>query len=191
MIESKWYELNIELKGIKPRIWRSFAVDCNITLPNLHKVIQTIMGWSNSHLHQFLKSDIIFSLPDEEGFIDSINYLNIRLLEVLKKVGDNIIYEYDFGDGWEHELRLIKIRDDIDSKHPFCINGERNCPPEDCGGAPGYKELLKSLKNPNKNDYKEIIEWIGYDYHPEIFNINKINKLLKKKDYGCIVLDYY
>ena len=103
MIEGKWYELNIELKDIKPRIWRSFLVDSDITLPNLHKVIQTIMGWSNSHLHQFVKDDIIFSLPDEEGFMDSINYTNIRLCEVLKTVGDSIIYEYDFGDDWEHD----------------------------------------------------------------------------------------
>ena len=79
MSDTKWYELNIELKDIKPRVWRSFTVDSNITLSNLHKVIQTIMGWSNSHLHQFIKNDIIFSLPDEEGFIDSIDYRNIRL----------------------------------------------------------------------------------------------------------------
>ncbi len=189
MIESKWYELNIELKDIKPRIWRSFLVDSDITLPKLHKVIQTIMGWSNSHLHQFVKDDIIFSLPDEEGFMESINYINIRLCEVLKTVGDSIIYEYDFGDDWEHELKLIKKRDDIDSKHPLCINGERNCPPEDCGGVPGYEDLLKALKNPNKKNYKEIIEWIGDSYDPEIFDIQNINKLLKKKDFGCIDLD--
>ncbi|HSW62151.1 MAG TPA: plasmid pRiA4b ORF-3 family protein [Dissulfurispiraceae bacterium] len=189
MNENKWYEIKIELKDIKPIIWRSFVVDSNILLPDFHKIIQTIMGWTNSHLHQFSKNDIIFSEPDEEGFIESINYKKIRLCEILKTEGDSIIYEYDFGDGWEHDIQLIKIKTDIESKYPLCIGGERCCPPEDCGGPPGYEDLLKVLKNPNKKEYKEMIEWIGYNFDSEKIDITGINKKLKKNDFGCIDLD--
>ncbi len=181
MSSNKWYELKIELNGVKPSIWRTFVSDSNVLLPDLHKMIQIIMGWTNSHLHQFIKDGVIFSGLGEESFIRSVNYNKIKLCEVLKTEGDSIIYEYDFGDGWEHKLQLVKIRNDIESKDPECISGERSCPPEDCGGVPGYEEILKALKNPKKKKYKGIIEWVGCDYDPDYLDIPEINERLKKK----------
>ena len=186
----KWYQLKISLNNIKPPIWRRVIVDSNITLPNLHKIIQTVMGWTNSHLHQFVKDDKYYSAPDKESFMEYIDYRKIKLNQILTKEKQNFIYEYDFGDGWEHKIILEKILDTYNQKKPICIEGERNCPPEDCGGAFGYEDLLKIISDPNNDGYEEMNEWLGSEFDPEYFDLKVVNELLKKKDYGCITLYY-
>ena len=108
---------------------------------------------------------------------------------ILKTEGDSINYVYDYGDNWEHEIKLLKIKTDIKFKKPICIAGERSCPPDDCGGVSGFEGLLKILKNPQKQEYKEMMEWIGYKYNPENIDIDSINKKLKRKDFGCTQID--
>jgi len=186
---NNYFQLKITLNYIKPAIWRRFIIDSNIKLPDLHKVIQTVMGWTNSHLHQFINDDKFYSEPDEDSFTENIDYRKIKLSHILFKEKQSIIYEYDFGDGWEHEIVLEKILSDHKYKYPICIDGERNCPPDDCGGPGGYENLLEIISNPKKKEYDEMIDWLGGDYDPDFINIEEINEMLKEKDYGCITLD--
>jgi len=89
-------------------IWRRIQVDANTLLTDLHKIIQSSMGWTNSHLHQFKKSGILFALPSEDDFEEPeiIDYRGIRICALLRDLKDRIIYEYDFGDCWEHDIVL-------------------------------------------------------------------------------------
>jgi hypothetical protein len=147
------------------------------------------MGWTNSHLHQFRVANLIYSRPDEEPFMPSIDYADVQLRTILNNDNKEILYDYDFGDDWEHSITLKKILDVPPKQIPICISGKRNCPPEDSGGPFGYKELLRILKNPNHKEYDEIKQWFGKKFSPEYFDVARTNKLLKKKDYGCICLE--
>ncbi len=180
------YRLKIVLNKIKPEIWRRFIVHSNVLLPELHQMLQTIMGWTNSHLHQFIKDDTFYCEPDPYNELEYIDYRNISLNKLLKKKGDQIIYEYDFGDGWEHIIKLEEI-----IKIPKCIEGERACPPEDCGSYTGYNELIKVINEPTHEEYDEYMTWLGGSYDPEYFDKKEINKQLRKKYYGMPYLDDY
>jgi hypothetical protein len=183
------YQLKISLDGIKPQIWRRVLVDPEIKLPDLHKVIQTVMGWTNSHLHQFYYNDEIYSEPYEDNDYFYTDYRRIRLNRLIFFAKQKMKYEYDFGDGWMHTIVLEKIiTDPIDIPVPFCSEGKRNCPPEDCGGPYGYMELCEIIKNPKHEEYDEMVEWLGYEYDPEEFNIVSVNQRLQSKNYGCIEL---
>ena len=100
------------------------------------------------------------------------------------------IYEYDFGDGWEHTIVLEKILPKKKNQYyPICVDGERICPPEDCGGSLGYEHLLEVIKDPEHEEFDELSTWLGNNFAPEEFDIKIVNELLKTKDYG--VIDYF
>lgn len=182
------YQLKISLNEIKPPIWRRFIVDPEIKLPDLHKIIQTVMGWTNTHLHHFYKDNIFYSLPDEDFEDYYIDYRKIKLNHLLFDVKQKLYYEYDFGDGWNHTIVLEKIVPaDMYPIVPICIAGRRNCPPEDCGGPYGYYDLCNIISNPRHKEYKEMMKWLGDGYDPEFFDIQYINFNLQTKDYGCFI----
>lgn len=167
------------MKEISPPIWRRFVVPSYILLPELHQMLQNIMGWTNSHLHQFIKDDQFYCKPDPEDEMDSIDYRKIGLDQLVQNIGDEIIYEYDFGDGWEHIITLEEIQN-----VPYCIEGERSCPPEDCGSYSGYDRLIEILKDPTHEEYDDYLTWLGGSFDPEFFNQKEINERLLKKYYG-------
>jgi hypothetical protein len=184
------FQTKIVLNDVKPLIWRRFAVDADILLPDLHKVIQTVMGWTNTHLHHFVINGQFYSSPDEDALTALVDYRTISLNQVVKKEGMEFVYEYDFGDCWEHTIVLEKkLSKKKNQFYPICFDGERSCPPEDCGGSPGYKHLLEVLGNPNHEEYAELKEWVGDYFDPEEFDLKLVNKLLKTKDYG--IINYY
>ena len=182
------YQLKISIRNSKPLIWRRILVDAKVLLPDLHKIIQTTMGWGNSHLHQFIKGKIYYSLIDEENEDDDFgmqeDYTNIKLSDVLFQEKTKISYEYDFGDGWEHDILLEKISDEKIS-HPICIKGQLACPPEDCGGIWGYYNILEILKDPKHEEYESYKDWLSPDFDPEYFDLEEINEGLQEEDYGC------
>ena len=183
------YLLKVWINNSRPQIWREIEVDRNTLLPDFHKILQTVMGWTNSHLHQFIKGKIFYSDTDYEEYIrnDVVDYKKIKISDLLKKKNDTMLYEYDFGDGWEHIIKLLDLKDKPKNVfYPRCFLGERACPAEDSGGIYGYQEKLKILKNKNHPEYEDIIEWIGEEFDPDYFNINEVNELLKQDDYGCI-----
>ncbi len=146
------------------------------------------MGWTNSHLHQFVHASDIYA-PEEFELEETKDSRKIKLYSILSKEKDRIKYEYDFGDGWLHDIILEKILPfDHTYQLPICNGGKRNCPPEDCGGIWGYKELLTIISNPKHKEYKETIEWLGGNYDPDYFDIKEINEMLKEDDFGCIWL---
>jgi len=183
------YLIRIKLNNITPQITREIVIDSSVLLSNFHKIIQTVMGWTNSHLHQFRVGNLIYSQPDDESLMECIDYTDVELQTILNSDNKEIIYDYDFGDDWEHIITLKKTMEEIPKQLPICISGKRNCPPEDCGGPYGYMTLLRILKNPKHKQYKEMKQWIGKKFDSEYFDIEIINKLLKKKDYGCICLE--
>lgn len=163
-------------------------INSDILLVDLHRIIQTTMGWTNSHLHLF--SDGIFEYSPKEFEVENTkNSRIVRLDKILKEEKSKINYEYDFGDGWEHDLILEKIlTPDNQLQVPKCIAGKRNCPPEDCGGIWGYSDMLEILKQTDHEEYESYLEWLGGNFDPEYFDMDDINERLKKKDFGCIWL---
>ena len=189
-MSKKIYQLHIALKWIKPPIWRRVQVPSDITLHDLHKIIQTTMNWMNSHLHIFIVGNTTYgpsqnTLPFSKS-IGEKNYEKVKISGVLKKPKDKIYYEYDFGDSWMHEVKLEKnLEPKPNKQYPVCIKGERGAPPEDCGGIPGYYELVDIINDPDHPEHEEMKEFAGEDYDPEVCNIDYINELLQTKNYGC------
>ena len=179
------YQLKVTLNGSKPPIWRRLLVPGNINLGSFHIVLQIVMGWTNSHLHQFILGRTMYGIPDDEFGADfglEIEDENkYKLSQLLKKEKDSLKYEYDFGDGWEHKIILEKILPYESSlKLPSCIKGKRACPPEDCGGIWGYQDLIEVINDTSHPEHEEMLEWLGGDFDPEYFDVNEINEILSK-----------
>ena len=186
------YQIQIALQGFKPKIWRRVLIPSDLMLGDVHKIIQTAMGWENGHLHQFIKDKKFYTFTpdgeDEWSMKGSTDYKKkrIRLSDLLVAEKDNMVYEYDFGDGWHHDIILEKILPvDPTIKYPVCTAGKMNCPPEDSGGVWGYAEMLEIVKNPKHEQYEDYNEWLGEDFDPEFFDMDEVNEVLKEKNYGC------
>ena len=180
----KTYQIQIALRRSKPKIWRRILIPSDLLMPDFHIIIQITMGWTNSHLHQFIKNRTYYTeRMDDLDFwddADTVDYSKIKISDLLKKEKDKIIYEYDFGDSWEHDIILEKIEDNGAHQNiPTCLTGKNNCPPEDCGGIWGYSDLLEILKHPDHEQYEEYVEWLGEEYDPKYFDKNEINERLK------------
>ena len=183
------YQVKIVLIDTKPKIWRRLLVSSDILLVDFHRIIQTTMGWTNSHLHRFNDGVMDYS-PKEFEVEDSIDSRKVKLKKILKKEGSKILYEYDFGDSWDHDIILEKIiKEDVKGQIPECMSGKGNCPPEDCGGTWGYMDLLKTISNPKHEDYKSMMDWLGGEFDPAFFDKELINSQLKQKDFGCIWIE--
>lgn len=173
------YQLKVTLSGSEPRVWRRFLVPAHYTLERLHRVLQVVMGWQNYHLHEFKVGQLSYGEPHPEYGDKMLNHKKVTLAEVAP-VGSSFTYIYDFGDGWQHDLKVEKTIDRTEGEHyPRCIEGKRACPPEDCGGIGGFADLLKALQNPLTQEQRELVEWAG-DYDPDMFDLATINKRLRK-----------
>ncbi|MCD6328846.1 MAG: plasmid pRiA4b ORF-3 family protein [Candidatus Cloacimonetes bacterium] len=187
----KIYQIQIALKNFKPKIWRRILVPSDVSLSDFHKIIQTTMGWTNTHLHQFYKNGKHYMEQMEEDYMwddrNQFDYIAMQLSDLLRYENEKISYEYDFGDGWNHEIVLEKILPfDDKEEYPVCIKGKMNCPLEDCGGVWGYADLLEVLKNPKHKEYEKLVDWIGDEhFDPEHFDKDEVNELLREKNYGC------
>ena len=179
------YRFKIILQDTDPVIWRRIETK-DVTLEKLHELIQTAMGWTNSHLHQFEIADARYTDPrfmmgdfDDFGAID---YSGIRIGDLVSKHGSKLRmgYEYDFGDGWQHEVVLEKVTEsEPGAKYPRCIDGERACPPEDVGGVYGFADYVEAITNPNHSEYGELLEWNG-PFDPAQFDAAKATRRMKK-----------
>ncbi|MEZ4926239.1 MAG: plasmid pRiA4b ORF-3 family protein [Saprospiraceae bacterium] len=180
---SKILEIDIELHRSKPKIWRRVLVPDSMTFHKLHYTIQFAMGWTNSHLHQFAlgKNERTIGIPHEDDFSKVEDSRKIKINSLLKAPKDKILYEYDFGDGWEHIVELKKVHEPENGKrYPVLIGGAMACPPEDCGGIWGYQSLVKTMAKKNSKEYKELVEWLGGEFDPEKFDPKEINEAFFK-----------
>ncbi|BDM83556.1 IS1096 element passenger TnpR family protein [Acaryochloris marina] len=171
---SSVYQLKITLLGVRPQVWRRFQVPETTTLAQLHFVIQTVMGWEGYHLHQFSESE------DEA----------MTLAELIEDDLFSFGYLYDFGDMWQHEIKVEKrLASKPGKNYPICLAGKRACPPEDCGGDWGYAHLLRVLKNPRHSQYEERMEWVGSDFDPKVFDIDEVNQALRELELEAAVFN--
>lgn len=176
------YQLKIMLREILPPIWRRIQVPAGMRLSRVHDVLQVAMGWTDSHLHQFVKDDIMYGIPDDEfDDLDVFDDEQVNLNELLKAEGDSLLYVYDFGDNWRHDMVLEKILPgDADAARPLCVAGDRHCPPEDVGGVPGYQEFLEVIFDPVHEDHERMVTWVGGRFQPEEFKLAEVNKALSR-----------
>ena len=175
-------QMKITLEGITPNIWRRFQVEKDITFHQLHRVIQEVMGWTDSHLYGFTVDKQEYQDDRDNELLDGKNVLSSQKHTItMLKLKQKFRYVYDFGDCWEHLLVVEKILSNNSAVlYPICLEGERNCPPEDCGSVPGYYDLMEIRKNKKHPDYEELIEeWLGEDYDPERFNAQEVNVELR------------
>jgi len=147
------------------------------------------MGWSNVHLHQFV-IDGKFYAPKhiDDDFIEPTgkDCGGLRIDCFLKAEGDKIQYDYDFGDGWEHIIKLEAILPFSNmAKYPICVAGKMNCPPEDSGGIYRYRAMLEILKQPDHEEYDNTINWLDGNFNPRHFSIDVVNGLLGQPNFGC------
>lgn len=174
------YQLKITLHASKPPIWRRVLVPSNITLGELHRVIQAVMGWYNCHLHEFVIGDRYYGDPSLDlGYeVWSENHVLVRYVVPGEKF--KFSYEYDFGDSWLHDILVEKILPpDPEQTLPVCLKGRRACPPEDVGGIWGYYDFLEALQDPNHPEHTTYLEWIGGKWDAEAFDLDETNRRLK------------
>ena len=185
-VSERVYQFKITLKEIEPPVWRRIQVKDG-TLDTLHEHIQTAMGWTNSHLHQFVIDGVIHGDPQllYEGWQDEIppvNSLRTRISQIVPDDGSRFQfdYEYDFGDGWEHEVLFEGcLRAEKGVRYPICVEGERACPPEDVGGTYGYYEYLEAMADPRHEEHDSFMEWRG-PFVPEAFSAEEATKEMRR-----------
>ena len=175
------YTLDVRLRDISPPIWRTIEIAGSSTLEDLHFALQVALGWTNSHLHQFVIGDALYGMAD----VDQADDLDIEderrfRLQDLVEDSDSFRYEYDFGDSWEHEVTVKRVAKVAKSPQPRCIDGARACPPEDCGGTGGYEKLLKVLADPSHEEHTHLVEWSD-DFQPEHFEIPRTGRDLRRE----------
>ncbi len=179
---SKIFELKITLQDTTPPIWRRVEVQSDKTLADLHEIIQTAMGWENSHLYSFEDpaGEMYFGSEEEAEDLDGKLAEEIPLTDIFLETGDRLTYEYDFGDSWRHTVVLEEILDPLPgTQYPRCTKGKRACPPEDCGGIPGYEDLVEVMKKKKGAEYLELKDWLGGHFDTEAFDINAVNNALQ------------
>ncbi|TWB39007.1 plasmid pRiA4b ORF-3 family protein [Nitrospirillum pindoramense] len=180
--------LRIELLHTEPLVWRRVAVRGTTSLAALHKIIQAAMGWLDYHLWEFEVEGATYGLPDPDGMDwgRTIKRAStIKLQKLLDAGVETFGYVYDMGDNWEHQIIIERVEGaQPDQPYPQFLGGERRCPPEDCGGIPGYYEFLDDIAGPDKGrgskKKKEALDWYGGPYDPDDIDEEQIRITLKR-----------
>ena len=176
------YQLHISLDNIRPPIWRRVLVPSDVKLSELSEIILTAMGWMGYHLHQFIINGVYYGDPENDDMGEMKNETRVALRTIARMEDFKFKYEYDFGDGWMHTIKVEKILAREDGiVYPVCIKGKRACPPEDVGGPWGYEDFLNAIKNPESTEAAEMIEWVGGEFDPEEFDLDDINAQLSSR----------
>ena len=175
------YQFKITLDGIKPTIWRRIQVPETYTFWDLHVAIQDAMGWMHCHLHEFQVTNPktackdCVGIPEDDAFRFSDETRagwKLKISQYFYSENKKARYVYDFGDGWKHSIVLEAIfpRGSQQQEYPCCVDGKNACPPEDCGGVPGYYNFIEIMKDPENDDHQEMVRWHGGHYDPKFFN---------------------
>lgn len=192
--------VRVGLVGSAPEIWRLLEVDGDVRLDEFHEVLQIVMGWQNSHLHDFEDTDpfgrwspkmgpeprrwgpAFLGEDDEDVLVED----EFTLRQVLSEERP-LFYTYDFGDRWVHSVVLVEtvLKTPSDSA-AVVVCGEGRCPLEDSGGIDGYLELLDVLADPSREEYAELAAWVtgmtgipAAAFDPTVFDIDGVNEELR------------
>jgi hypothetical protein len=168
--------LKITLDDVKPVVLRRVEVPFDIRLDRLHLTLQAAMGWTNSHLYEIRAGGVGWSTPYPGS--DFMDARKARLDDILEDIGTKTLkYLYDFGDGWEHTIKIERL---VDPKpgmlYPSLIEAKGHCPPEDVGGPWGYSELLEALADPSHERHSESKEWLADDFNPHVVDVDWLSE---------------
>lgn len=179
----RYFRFDVCLQDVEPAVWRLIEVPDSYSFWDLHVAIQDAFGWLDCHLHCFVTADLDKPVGIQLD-ADDDEYLpgwEIPLLDVFARPGDVCRYDYDFGDGWSHEVKLMTIASfERGVEYPRCVGGERACPPEDCGGPPGYEHLLNVLGDQHHEEHDDMVNWLKsharnyYPFDPAAFDASNI-----------------
>ena len=173
------FEMHIALRHIAQPIWRRILIYGSTTLHGFHLAIQEAFGWQNCHLYSFTLGARRFEGPYQEDGTGE-DATEVLLMDLRLKPGKVFEYTYDFGDDWEHVVRVDAVRQhETGAVYPCCLDGARAGPPEDCGGPHGYQQLLEILADPRHPEHRERREWAGPHFNPEVFDIRATNRVLE------------
>jgi hypothetical protein len=172
------YQLKLTLIDSQPPIWRRVQVESGVTLDRLHHILQIVMGWINSHMHGFRVPQRTQAASRPRLLpVESADEKATRLSDLLRRPRDWCVYDYDFGDGWEHQLLLEEVVARVPSaRYPMVLAGRGACPPEDVGGLSGYYHFLQVMKDPKHPEHEDMLEWVGGNFDPTAFNAYDINR---------------
>ncbi len=178
------FQFRIVLREVEPPVWRTIQVPETYSFWDLHVAIADAMGWRDYHLHLFhvprpgTDKPLQIGIPDEDAFEGDEPIRpgwEVPIASHFTRPGVTVRYDYDFGDGWEHDITLEAIAPrQEDQKYPICIGGARACPPEDCGGAGGYDNLLEAIRDPDHEEHDSMLEWLGGRFDPEKFDASTV-----------------
>jgi len=170
-------QFKIVLDDIKPEIWRRIQIPSDYNFWGLHVAIHDSMGWLDYHLHHFdirpkrKKKTYRIGIPDFEVTADQEEIYpgwEIAVMEYFNVPGVEAKYEYDYGHSWVHNVKLEGyLCKEEGREYPYCMDGERACPPEDCGGVHGYNSLVNILSDKKHPGYKEYRIWAGNNWMPD------------------------
>ena len=172
--------LKVVLDDVEPTVMRRIEVPLGIRLDRLHVVLQAAVGWTNSHLWELRARDVGWGIPHPGWGDGPRDASKATLLAVLEDTGTKtLIYLYDFGDGWEHTIKVERIGDAVPGElYPRLIEAVGRCPPEDIGGPPGYAEFLEAIADPDHERHDELTEWCDPDFDPAAVNAEAIKRQL-------------
>jgi len=149
----------------------------------LDRIVQTAMGWTNSHLHTFTAGGVLYAAPNAEWEVEVKDERRVRLAQIAREEGEAFVYEYDLGDSWQHQVLVEEVQVGSGNEVPVCIAGERACPPEDCGGVQGFYDTLAILRDPKHEEHEDRKVWIegmtGGPFNPDAFDAEAVNVSLK------------
>ncbi len=173
-----YFDFEVTLRGAKPRIWRRFLIAKTATFLHLHEAIQAACGWMNCHLFDFHdgKRRPIAGLPDDEYGEPDPDAKKVKLDSYFTDA-NACVYEYDFGDSWEHDLKLKEVVQSAEKFGRMLLGGARAFPPEDCGSIPGYEECVRVAKG--GKDPEKLRKWLG-DWDPEKFDPKETGRLFNQ-----------
>jgi hypothetical protein len=173
------YQLKITLAHIKPPIWRRVQTpDCS--LGRLHDIIQASFAWEDYHMWEFTVGGQQYG-TDPGGELGFGRPDRMKLSQVVAAGAKKFTYTYDFGDTWEHAVLVEKTpAPEPKVKYPRCVAGARAGPPEDCGGPWGYVDFVDAIQNPKHERHEDLLDWIGGEFDPEAFSVDKVNKELAR-----------
>ena len=175
------YTLRVSLRDVEPTVWRRIVVPSETKLPKLARWLEAVMGWEGYHLHSFDVAGLQFGAPDEDADY-VIDERRVTVKQVLPGVGSALRWDYDFGDGWEHDVEVEAIDEPSAAvRYPVCLDGAKACPPEDCGGVSGYDELRAVLADPTHPDYEHLSGWAPPGFDADRFDLVDANQRMRAR----------
>lgn len=176
------FELRITLRHIEPAIWRVVRLPVDLSLATLHEVLQVTFGWKNCHLHDFTIGGIRFAENDDDDELFAVDE-HAAPLGAIARAGSTFLYRYDYGDDWEHDVVVERVEHGAE-RAIQCTDGARACPPEDCGGPPGYARMLAVLENPMDEEHADMKRWAPRGFDAAKFDVaattKRLNALAKR-----------